>query len=133
MGATSEHFSDKELACHHCSVNECTQALVDGLEALRTTIGKPIVIDDAYRCPVHNAQVGGVPHSQHELGMAADIRVDGMTALELYGEAVKIAAFRGFGVSENAYIHVDVRATPAKWCYDAAGREIPWQPQELAA
>lgn len=133
MGAISEHFSDKELACHHCGVNECTQPLVDGLEELRTVIGRPVIVDDAYRCPVHNAEVGGVAHSQHELGNAADIRVEGMTARQLYAAAAKIPAFHGFGVSEGDYIHVDVRETPAKWCYDASGREIAWRDAETRA
>ena len=127
MGATSEHFSEAELACRHCGVNQCGEELVAALEKLRAAVEKPVLIDDAYRCPAHNAEVGGATHSQHEEGAAADIRVEGMTARELYAAAAATGAFRGFGVSEGEYIHVDIRATPAKWCYDAQGREIPWR------
>ena len=70
----AKYFSDQELACKHCGVNGTTQALRDALDQFREAVGKPVIVDDAYRCPVHNAQVGGVPHSQHLEGNAADIR-----------------------------------------------------------
>jgi Peptidase M15 len=66
---TSEHFSDAELACHHCGVNACTSGLRDALEAVRTNVGVPIIIDDAYRCLEHNAAVGGVPNSEYTRGI----------------------------------------------------------------
>lgn len=125
----SAHFTDTELACHHCGVNACTQELVDALEALRVSVGVPIQLDDAYRCPVHNAAVGGVPHSQHELGMAADIKIQGMTPPRMYQAALRIPAFAngGIGVAEHGgYIHVDVRAVKARWCYGANGQQCAW-------
>ena len=48
------------------------------LQYLRGEIGKPIKVNSAYRSPEHNAKVGGVPKSQHLLGKAADIVVNGM-------------------------------------------------------
>jgi uncharacterized protein YcbK (DUF882 family) len=124
----SAHFTESELSCHHCGANECTQELVDALEALRLVIGLPIKINDAYRCPTHNAAVGGVSTSYHIVGMAADIEVEGMTPEQLYREALKIPAFRGIGVSVGRYIHVDVRQYHARWCYSSAGKECPWNP-----
>ena len=74
----SAHFSEAELECHcGCGQNGCQQALIDGLEGFRMLVGGPVIVDDAYRCPTHNAAVGGVPKSQHELGLAADVRVEG--------------------------------------------------------
>lgn len=132
----SLHFSEAELACHHCGVNACQQVLVDSLEALRVAVGVPVTIDDAYRCAVHNAAVGGVPHSQHELGMAADIKIQGMTPAQMYKAALRIPAFAagGIGVAEHGgYIHVDVRGawgTPeARWCYGANGQQCAWDPK----
>ena len=49
------------------------------LEEVRNLLGKPIIISSAYRSPVVNQAVGGKPTSQHCLGLAADIRVSGMT------------------------------------------------------
>ena len=128
----SEHFKRSEFACKDgCGFAQPAAELVAALESLRVAIDKPILIDDACRCAKHNAAVGGVPHSQHVLGTAADIRCPGLTARELYAEAAKIEAFKGFGVSENEYIHVDIRETPARWCYDAGGKQVPWT--EIAA
>ena len=112
VGATGPHFSEAELACHHCGVNECTQALVDALEAFRAVAGKPVVVSSAYRCPQHNADSGGAGKSEHVEGLAADIRVNGMTATELEAAARKIHAIRGIGRNDHQqYIHVDVRPT----------------------
>lgn len=56
------------------------EALAAFLEKVRTWIGdKPIRIESAYRNPEVNARVGGVPNSDHCLGLAADIEVPGMT------------------------------------------------------
>jgi uncharacterized protein YcbK (DUF882 family) len=133
----SAHFSDAELACHHCGVNACQQVLVDALEALRAAAGVPISIDDAYRCAIHNAQVGGVPDSQHVQGIAADIKIQGMTPIQMYSAALKVPAFAngGIGVTlgPTGYIHVDTRAGKARWCYVAdgqphAGSQCAWDP-----
>src|SRR5438477_12987070 len=97
MGATGPHFSEIELACHHCGVNECKQSLVDALEAFRTLAGKPVTVSSAYRCPLRNTETGGAGRSEHVEGLAADIHVDGMTAAQMEGLARKIPAIRGIG------------------------------------
>lgn len=127
MGYTSEHFSDAELACHHCGVNACRPELVDALEELRRKIGRPILITSAYRCPDHNRAIGGAADSQHTEGTAADLRVPGMTAAALDAIARTVPAFKGFGRADvQHYIHVDTREQPAQWCYDAAGKWCHW-------
>ncbi|MBR4758203.1 MAG: peptidase M15 [Bacteroidaceae bacterium] len=45
------------------------------LEPLRQHLGCPVTITSGYRQPHVNILVGGVRHSQHTLGQAADIRV----------------------------------------------------------
>lgn len=129
MGASSQHFQDSELKCRHCGVNECTQALVDALEKLRSIAISPIIVNDAYRCKVHNAAVGGVPTSEHLSGEAADIRIEGCTPAEMYDLALKVPAFAqgGIGVAEHqGYIHVDVRLRKARWTYGTDGKQAPW-------
>lgn len=128
----SAHFSSAELACHHCGIDKTDDRLVAALEAFRAIVRAPVLVDDAYRCPVHNAQVGGVKGSQHVLGLAADIRVDGLRAVALWRAAVRVPAFTGLGRDDyRAYVHVDVRRAPlAIWCYDAAGRVVPWYPSQ---
>ena len=137
MGATSEHFSEAELACHGttcgsghgCHVNGCQPELLTALEEFRALVGKPVHIDDAYRCPVHNAEVHGAAHSQHLQGIAADISVEGMTPAELEAVARQVPIIHGIGRADHAdYLHVDVRSVPAQWCYDISGESIPYFP-----
>lgn len=126
---SSEHFSDKELACRHCGVNRCTPELVQALEAFRARAGKPVRVNDAYRCPDHNRQVGGAKASQHLLGLAADISVEGMTAAELEAVARRIPEIRGIGRGDHQhYLHIDVREKPTCWCYDQHGKETAYFP-----
>jgi len=49
------------------------------LEEVRRLLGRPILINSAYRSPTVNEAVGSKPTSQHCLGCAADIRVPGLT------------------------------------------------------
>ncbi|HTM51962.1 MAG TPA: D-Ala-D-Ala carboxypeptidase family metallohydrolase [Bryobacteraceae bacterium] len=131
MGATSPHFSDAELACPHCHVNGCRQELVDALESIRALVGLPVRINSAYRCTKHNAQAGGAGKSEHVAGMAADIRVEGMTATQLELIALRIPAIRGIGRDDRQqYIHIDVRSarTLARWCYSASGQWCSYYP-----
>lgn len=131
MGMTSAHFSKAELACRHCGVNECNPALVEALEELRGIVGVPITVNDAYRCKIHNAAVGGVQFSEHLLGLAADIRIQGMTPEQMYRAALEVPAFAhgGIGVAEHqGYIHVDTRPRIARWCYGADGKQRDWNP-----
>lgn len=124
MGATSEHFTNQELACHHCGHNSTVKELVDMLEAVRAAVGKPVIVNDAYRCPTHNAEVKGALKSWHLLGMAADIQVEGMSARELESIARTVPSVGGIGRDDKAnYVHVDVRQRHTDgqvtcWCYD---------------
>ena len=74
-----KHFTDTELRCKCCGrlppeAKETLEALVDNvLDPARELLGKPIRVSSGFRCPLHNAAVGGVAKSQHTLGEAADI------------------------------------------------------------
>ena len=129
MGLTSLHFGESELACHHCGVNGVVQELLDALEAFRVLVAAPVLLDSAYRCPIWNRMKGGALRSQHMLGRAADVRVTGKTARELYEIALQVPSIKGLGVADNQqFLHLDVRETVqlAKWCYSLEGSEVPW-------
>jgi zinc D-Ala-D-Ala carboxypeptidase len=53
------------------------------LEEVRTLIGKPILVNSAFRSKQVNDAVGSRDTSQHRLGCAADIRVPGMNPDEV--------------------------------------------------
>ncbi len=126
---TSTHFTDAELSCRHCGRNECKPELLAALEAFRVVVGRPVTVDDAYRCPEHNAAVGGVPNSEHTKGIAADVKVPGMEPSKMYVAALMVPAFAngGIGVAERqCYIHLDTRPGRARWCYDEHGKACAW-------
>lgn len=107
----SAHFSKEEMSCRHCGQlpeGGISQALLNGLEELRSRLGKPINVTNSYRCPEHNAAVGGAYNSQHVLGTAADIWVDGMNVWDLYLACRQI--FDGIGIYYgDQFVHVDMR------------------------
>jgi uncharacterized protein YcbK (DUF882 family) len=117
MGDLSQHFSTKELACPHCGELQLDPKLVPALEALRSLAGAPIDVHDAYRCAVHNKEVGGVPNSEHMTGKAADVVIEGKSLQEMYNLAVQVPDFLngGIGVYDGQFIHVDVRDGKARW------------------
>lgn len=53
--------------------------LAEFLEKVRALFNKPIRITSGYRSPEVNALLGSKPTSQHCIGCAADIRIDGLT------------------------------------------------------
>ncbi len=57
--------------------------LANFLETVRALLGKPILVDSAFRSPEVNHAVGSTSNSQHLKGCAADIRVPGMTPAEV--------------------------------------------------
>lgn len=57
----------------------CLQSWCDNIgEPIRKHFGKPVRIRSGFRCPELNKAVGGAPTSQHTLGEAADIEIDGI-------------------------------------------------------
>lgn len=106
------HFSKSEMACRHCGelpIDGMSDALLDGLEELRHIVGRPVIVTNAYRCEEHNADVGGVYNSQHVLGCAADIYVEGIGVYEL-GKICK-TIFDGVGeYYKDEFVHVDMRS-----------------------
>lgn len=74
-----EYFNFSEFACRCCGrippgVRGNIEALVDNvLDSARRVFGGPVSVSSGYRCPKHNAEVGGVSGSQHLKGEAADI------------------------------------------------------------
>ncbi len=113
----SPHFTRQELACHHCGNLVLRPELLAGLETLRLRAGAPVIVQDGYRCPEHNLQVGGVRDSQHCLGMAADVVICGCSLQNMFDLATSVPEFArgGIGVYDGGFIHVDVRSTAARW------------------
>ena len=117
MGDLSPHFSRKEFECRGCGRLVLDDNLLDGLEALRKLAGVPVVVNAGYRCRQHNQEVGGVPNSQHTQGLAADIRLPGLSLQRMYELALEVPQFSrgGIGAYDGDFLHVDVRDHRARW------------------
>jgi zinc D-Ala-D-Ala carboxypeptidase len=86
------------------------------LQQLRDLAGGPLVVTSGYRCPAHNARVGGAKLSQHIQGIAADIWSKTLTPTELAALAEQVPAFQNGGIGKySRWIHVDVRNGKARW------------------
>ncbi len=134
----SPHFTKQELACHHCGRLVVLPELLAALETLRLRAGAPVIVQDGYRCPEHNLQVGGVADSQHCLGMAADVYICGCSLQHMYDLATSVREFAsgGIGVYDGGFIHVDVRSTAARWARvkgEYVGIEQLVRPAQLVA
>ena len=87
----AKYFKVKEFACKDGSpVVFIDDYLCTILDILRQKIGKPIIITSGYRTPEWNRKWNGAQYSYHMRGMAADIRVNGMSPKELAKELDKI-------------------------------------------
>jgi uncharacterized protein YcbK (DUF882 family) len=112
----SEHFSRAELVCHCCNRigNDpvSLKKLLKHLEQLRKLAGNmPINITSAYRCPKHNAEIGGVPNSYHCQNMAVDLWIPGKS-LNQIASLARSAGFTGIGKYWNAgFVHCDIGHT----------------------
>ena len=59
------------------------------LEEVRRILGRPIMVNSAYRSPEVNTAIGSRPTSQHCIGCAADIKVPGLTPDNIVKEIIK--------------------------------------------
>ena len=75
------------------------------------------MVHAGYRCPQHNREVGGVPHSEPMRGRAADVAIPGLSLPCMYELALEVAQFAegGIGVYDGNFLHVDVRKRRARW------------------
>ena len=115
----SEHFDSSEFACR-CGCGGMDNGagvnphLVQVLERMRVILGVPLELSCGYRCPTHNAEVGGVWNSQHVYGTAADVQKPYGVSLQRLYDAAEAAGADGIGMYDWG-VHVDVRGYAARW------------------
>ena len=106
------HFTPQELASNGAEWQGGNSILVneeaiDTLQHARVLVNKPFTINSAYRAPLWNATVGGVPRSSHKYGIAFDISLKGHDP-EILLHCCKKAGFGSFG-KYRTFLHVDMR------------------------
>lgn len=114
----TEHFMHSDFICPCCDRLKLIPAFythMGYLEQMRSELGFDIIINSGYRCPEHNAEVGGAPKSWHLL-FATDISLEDDDSYKLKG-MYKMAlslGFGGIGLYEN-HIHLDLRPEEVRW------------------
>jgi len=93
--------------------------LANQMQHLRTHLNKPITINSGYRSISHNEAIGGSLNSQHILGKACDITVQGMTpkeVAEVIEDLILKREIKQGGVGRyNTFTHYDIRGYKARW------------------
>ena len=109
------HFHLREVECQ-CA--QCPETRIDvdhmvRLERLRIRLDRPMRITSGYRCPAHNAAVGGHPSSEHMDGTATDVQVPGV-APDTVADMAEEEGFGGLG-RYDTFTHLDSRLRLSRW------------------
>ena len=120
----SKHFSKEEFDCNDGSemptnVLQNIEDLVDELEIIRKFFNKSITINSGYRSESYNKSIGGASKSQHLLGNAADIVIEGVEP-DIVADAIeglnRIGVIKIGGLGRyDTFTHVDIREDEARW------------------
>ena len=120
----TKNFALSEFACNSGaptpqSVIPNLKKLAQNLQVLRDATGKKITINSGYRSVEHNKKIGGKTASQHLLGNAADIVVEGMKPIEVYNKIEELQAQGKMATgglhAYPTFTHYDTRGLKARW------------------
>ncbi len=114
-----KEFESKDGAEMPESVKKNISELMQNMDVIRETIGKPIYVNSGYRSVQHNANVGGKTNSYHTLGMACDFHVKGLSPIFIKNVVENLIAKGkikkgGIGLY-STFLHYDIRGFNARW------------------
>lgn len=126
----SDHFSKKDFACKESGQFKISLGLVGILEELRSKIQKRIEIVKGFESLEVAEKRGKLKRNFHTMGLAADIRVDGMSPQELFTcvESIEGIAGIGLNVADN-YVHIDTRKAERLCWVEEKNEEIELTPE----
>lgn len=112
----SANFTVKEFACKDgTDTIFVSPELVNLLQEIRDHFGKAVTINSAYRTHAYNKKIDGATFSRHIYGMAADIKVKGVSPKEVYAYADSLLPYTGGIGLYDTFTHIDVRTTKSRW------------------
>ena len=113
--------------------------LVRLLQGIRDRVNpRPVIVTSGYRSFTRNTAVyarrrSTPTKSQHSAGRAADIRVPGMTGLDIAKTAIDVwGPTVAVGIARD-YAHIDVRGQGKQWTYFKKGDTMRGQPANAQA
>lgn len=125
----SEHFSLEELThsdigARHGLDNTPSDEQIDNLkrvcallEKIRALIGRPVIVTSGYRSEAINSLLGSKNSSQHRLGCAADIKVQGMPIKQLFDAIIQSdIEYDQIILEFNSWVHISVPNTANDFC-----------------
>lgn len=102
------YFTKEEFDCSHTGKNRMRKEFMDLLYEIRKTYNKPMVITSGYRDAKHPIEAAKANAGEHSYGVACDIAIRGVDALDLmiiaYGYGI-----RRMGVSQKGssrFLHI---------------------------
>ena len=113
----TEHFRVYEFACSDGSdVVFISTALVEILENIRVHFGAAVTVTSGYRTVSYNATVeNSSKTSRHCNGLAADIKVAGVSPAAVADYAEQLLGSHGGVGRYGTFTHIDVRADKSRW------------------
>ncbi len=99
------NFLPHEFACPESGEFYWWPEFFDKIQAVRTALGKPIVINSAHRSFWYNQRIGGAPRSEHKK-LALDISLHGHNRFHVLS-ACRAVGFTGTGYY-STWLHVDM-------------------------
>ena len=91
-----------------------------------------MLINSGYRCEMHPVEARKSKPGRHYEGIAADIRISGVSLLAVWRSLANFPQFTGIGVNRHlGFVHLDcrpLRPTGARvvWAYDKTGQQVRW-------
>ena len=113
----TDHFRVYEFACTDGSDPVfISTALVEILENIRVHFGAAVTVTSGYRTVSYNATVeNSSKTSQHCNGLAADIKVAGVSPAAVADYAEQLLGSHGGVGRYGTFTHIDVRADKSRW------------------
>ena len=113
-----KYFKWSDFACNCCAGNHTNPESAKRLDKAREISGVPFIVNSAYRCEVHNQDVGS-KSSVHPGGYAFDIKATDSRSRYNILKGMQKAGFTRIGIAKT-FIHCDddpSKASDVIWVY----------------